>query len=327
MTGSSVRIPLLWLALMAGLAGTASAQLCLAVDEAHDTLAKEERAAALLLLGQQFELAGERVVPQPCPSSVTVSHIRLGSTIVVTMSGPMGSRQATALGLDDLPAVYSQMARSLVTGRPLGSLALVDRTNVSASQELAPRRVHTEGTWYARLGYANLFGPSSRSGGTFGFGYRAEFERLGLDLSFLNFQIDDGDGYYGGDASATTLLKLQGLFFTNPVASRSAYFGGGLSYGRESFSKANDQGFPVYGRGGGLQGNLTAGYEIARITSARVFVQVDATLPFYQVAFETYTPGDPQAAGRYAPPSVTITHEYVPSLAMSIGFGWQRRGR
>ena len=30
-----------------------------------------------------------------------------------------------------------------------------------------------------------------------------------------------------------SLIKLQGLYFTNPAANRSAYFGGGFSYGRD----------------------------------------------------------------------------------------------
>ena len=106
----------------------------------------------------------------------------------MTLSGSSTSRQGTALGLDDLPALYSQMARSIVTGQPLGTLAVVDRTNVTASQDLPPRRVQSEGVWNARLGHATLFGPSTSSAASFGFGYRAEFDRLGLDCSFLNFQ-------------------------------------------------------------------------------------------------------------------------------------------
>ena len=130
-------------------------------------------------------------------------------------------RHATALGLDDLPAVYSQMVRSITTGQPMG-MAVLDRTNVSATQDLPPRRVFTEGYWYARLGYGSLFGQSPQGGAAFGFGYRAVFNRLGLDLSFFNGQVNDRSGYYAEGSSAWSLIKLQGLYFLSPTANRSA---------------------------------------------------------------------------------------------------------
>ena len=175
--------------LTAGSARAASAQTCVTIDERHDTLGPDERTAALLLVGRQFEQAGERIAETNCQATYTLSHIRLGTTIVVTLSGPPGSREATALGLDDLPAVYSQMVRSLKTGQPMGSLAVVDRTNVSASQDLPPRRVHGEGYWHARVGYGGLFAESTHHAAAFGFGHRVAFNRLALDVSFLNGQL------------------------------------------------------------------------------------------------------------------------------------------
>lgn len=322
-----IRSMLLVLMITAGTARIASAQTCLAIDEKHDTLGGDERAAALLLVGKQFELAGHKVVQTGCATTYTLSHIRLGNTIVVSLAGPSGSRQATALGLDDLPAVYSQMVRSILTGQPMGSLALVDRTNVTASQDTPARRVQSEGAWYARVGGGTVFGQSKDNGGAFGFGYRAEFDRLGLDFSFLNMHLSDGAGYYSGDSSVSSLIKLQGLYFTNPIANRSAYFGGGLGYGRTTLNTRGADGFPAYGHGSGLQAGLTAGYEIARVTSARVFVQADVTLPFYSVVSETYTYAPVVQNGRYVPPTVTTSRQYAPSIAFSVGFGWQRRSR
>jgi len=322
----SVRSALFVVMLIAGAARVASGQTCIVVDEPRDTLARDERTAAVLLLGKQLELAGQRIATRDCVATYTVSHIRLGSTIVVTLSGLAGSREGTALGLDDLPAVYSQLVRSLTTGQPMGSLAVLDRNNVSAAQDQAPRRVQSDGVWYARVGYGSLFGPeAAESGASIGFGYRAEFDRLGLDVSFLNFQLDDGGGYYGPSSSGSALIKLQGLYFTNPDGNRSAYFGGGLSYGRTEVRGAATGQFPTSGRGAGLQGGLTAGYEIARVTSARVFVQADVTLPFYDVIFERSYPTTPPPGGPYGPPTVTVEREYAPSFALSVGLGWQRR--
>jgi hypothetical protein len=327
MSTRRVRSALFLVMLMAATARAASAQTCITIDEPHDTLAPAERTAALMLVGKQFELAGQRVVQKDCAATYTLSHIRLGTTIIVTLAGTAGSREGTALGLDDLPAVYSQMVRSLTTGQPMGTLGVLDRTNVSAVQDLPPRRVQGEGFWYARLGYGTLFADSAQSGGSFGFGYRATFKRLGLGISFLNFQLNDSGGYYGPGSSASTLIKLEGLYFMNQTGNRSAYFGGGMSYGRTEVRKQTPGDFSRSGHGSGLQAGLTAGYEIARVTSARLFVQADATLPFYDVVSETYTYSQPPVNGRYVPPTVTTERQYVPSLAVSVGFGWQRRAR
>jgi hypothetical protein len=322
-----LRASVCFLVLMSGAARAAIAQTCVRVDESHDTLAPDERTAALLLVRKQFELAGHPVAESGCQTTYTLSHVRLGRTIVVTLSGALGSREGQALGLDDLPAVYSQLVRSLTTGQPMGSLGVLDRTNVSASQDLPPRRVQSESSWYARVGHASLFGPETHHMASFGFGYRAEFDRFGLDMSFLNFQLDDSSGFYGAGGSAVTLIKLEGLYFSNPTGNRSAYFGGGVGYGRTDTRTASGAGGSAMGRGSGLQGELSVGYEIARVTSARLFVQGDVTLPFYNVVSETFTYPSGPYTGPYLPPTISTERHYAPSLTVSIGVGWQRRHR
>ena len=134
----------------------AQAQVCVRIDESQDTLTQNDRAAAVLLLNRQFAMAGEQVVAD-CPTPYLLAHIKLGNSITVTLSGPRGERQGTALGLDDLPALYNQMVRSLLTGRPMTGLAVIDRTNVTAAQATA-QRVHSDSFTYARLGYGGIFG-------------------------------------------------------------------------------------------------------------------------------------------------------------------------
>jgi hypothetical protein len=325
----AARSAILALTLVAGFAAPAAAQTCIRIDEQHDTLQPDERTAARLLVGKQFALAGQKIADENCAATYLLSHIRLGTTISVTLSGPAGTREATALGLDDLPAVYSQMVKSLTTGQPMG-LAVVDRTNVSATQDLPPRRVRAEGYWYARVGFGSLFTESTQNGASFGFGYRAGFDRLALDVSFLNAQLSNDAGYFGSSGSLWSLIKLQGLMYTHPAANRSAYFGGGLSYSRASVHAASGGGYPRSGDGSGLQGDLTVGYEITRARSTRIFVQGDVGLPFYHVQVETFTYPEttsPSGGRIYLPPTVTIDRHYVPSLAISLGFGWQGRSR
>ena len=325
MPGPLRRASICLLVLLTCAAREAGAQTCVTIDEQHDTLSPDERQAALLLVKKEFELAGRPPADRDCQATYTLSHIRLGTTIIVTMTGTAGTRQAKALGLDDLPAVYSQMVRSIVTGQPMGSQAVVNRTNVTASQDTPPRRIYSEGAWNARVGYASLFGPSTLGAASFGFGYRAEFDKLGLDLSFLNFQTSGSGTYASSGHTAMSLVKLTALYFTNPTGNRSVYAGGGLSYGHTDVSTSNAMGYWNHGDGNGLQGELTAGYEIARATSARVFVQADLTLPFYHTVFETVSYRPPSSAGGYLAPIVTAENRYTPSLAVSVGFGWQRR--
>src|SRR5262245_32461709 len=144
---------------MAATAGAAHADVCVTIDSARDTLTAGERAAALTLLASQFEVAGERVVGAGCESAYTVYHVRLGNTIVVNIAGPT-QREGTAQGLEELPALYNQMVRSIVTGQPMNGFNVVDRSNVLSAQATA-RRVHSDSIWYGRLGGGALIADGS----------------------------------------------------------------------------------------------------------------------------------------------------------------------
>ena len=309
----------------------AGAEVCVSVDEAHDTFSPEDRTAALLLVAKQFELAGWLVMPEGCSMPYTVSHVRLGNTIVVSLSGPNRHWEGTALGLDDLPALYSQMIRSVVTGRPMSGMNVVDRTNVTASQA-SPLRVQSDSFGYARLGYGGIFGDRSYGAPAFGLGYRVELDSFGIDVSFFNMQVNTSNSYYGSSNGATagSYLKLEVLHFLNPTANAAKYVGGGVSWGSTEFGRNGGVGsggtnFRSNWHGSGLQGELTAGYEFPRASTLRLFVQADAVLPFYKVTAETIT------FSRTAPLGAVTTagHHYSPSLVVSAGLGWQRdrRGR
>jgi hypothetical protein len=308
-------------------AAEAGAQVCVKIDEAQDTLTGNERAAAVLLLSRQFATAGQQVVAD-CSTPILLAHIKLGNLITVTLSGPLGDRQGTALGLEDLPALYDQMVRSLLTGRPMTGLSVVDRTNVTAAQATTAPRVRSDSFTYARLGYGQIFGSQSYGVPSFGFGYRAELDRIALDISFLNLQVGESD-YYGssGSANSASLVKLSGLYLIHRDANSTPYLGGGLSWGRTDINdiqpaeaRTGTGPSAVYyyntgGHGSGLQGELTGGYEFGRVTTIRMFVQADAILPFYSVTSQTIS-----SRGTVS----STTRRYVPSLVMSVGLGWQR---
>jgi hypothetical protein len=312
------------LSLLTWMSSPALADVCVAVDEARDTFSPSDRSAALLLLARQFELAGERVVPPGCPNEYVVSHVQFGSRITITMSGPLGQRDATAMSKDDVPAVYSQMVRSLLRGLPMDATGVVDRTNVSGTQASSPNRIHTDSVWYARLGYGAQFADQTYGGPSVGFlGYRREGNRYGIDVSFFNFQYKSSSGSaygYGLQQSSGmtgSWLKLEILRYFKPTADRSFYGGAGLSW-----STTNLDHDTTSWEGSGLQGELTAGYELGRAGSIHVFVQGDVGLPFFNLRSTTYT---------YAsvPPFVavvSVTDRYVPSFTVSLGLGWQPGG-
>jgi hypothetical protein len=315
---------LLWFA-----AAEAQAQVCVKIDEPKDTLTQEDRAAAVLLLNRQFAMEGEQTVAD-CATPYLLAHIKLGNSITVTLSGPRGEREGVAYGLDDLPALYNQMVRSLLTGRPMTGMAVVDRTNVTAAQATA-QRVHSDSFTYARLGYGGILGGQTYGTPSFGFGYRAELDKVALDVSFLNVLPGQTEDYRAAGAGAVSYVKLSGLYMLNRHANSAPYLGGGLSWGRTHINDAQPAepvrvaptpGAIYYyntgGRGSGLQGELTAGYEFGRATTIRMFVQGDVTLPFYSLTSQTIS-----SRGVVS----STTRRYAPSVVLSVGLGWQRNRR
>ena len=297
---------------------TTGVDVCLAIDEARDSLSASDRASALLLLDRQFELAGWRVVVDGCSRHYVLSHVRLGAHIFVTLMGSDGSREGTAWGLGDLPALYRQMVRSIVTGRPMTGFNVVDRTNVTTAQAHA-NRVHADRYGYARLGYGAVVGDRIHGTPALGVGYRAELDAIALDVSLFNFQSST-QGY--GDtpgAARSTLVKLQALRFLNPTANASPYVGGGMSWGSTRFgagASVDRDSYSSSWHGNGLQAELTVGYERPRASTLRVFVEGNVVLPFYRVRSARYSPSQPGAR--------TVSSRYAPSFVASVGLGWQR---
>jgi hypothetical protein len=301
-------------------APTPVTEACVTVDTARDMLSPDDRSAAVIFVSREFERAGARLVPAPCARLYSLSHARLGRVISVMLSGPLGRRESVARGLDDLPAVYSQMVRSLVTGRTMEGLNVTDRTNVTDTQAATPKRVQVESFGYSRLGYAGVFGNGGHGAPAMGFGYRAELEKFAVDVSFFNSQISQPSGSYSsyGDTNRSTtasILKLEGLHFFDAKGNTSAYLGGGFSLGLQDSTAGG-----THVHGSGLQIELTGGYEFARSSSLRLFVQADATLPLFRASVESY-------AYSSKAPYTTYTNEgsrYMPSISISVGIGWQR---
>lgn len=278
--------------------------VCVTIDPQRDTLTEQERLAARGLVLQAF--ANERLAIDAtntaCTEVYTISNIKLGSTINVTISGQRGMRTGRSTSLDDLSNVYSQMVKSLVTGVTMETGGgAVDRTNVTKEQA-APRRVAVDSLKYVSLGYGAVAGVEAY-GPAFGFGYRKELDRIGLDISVFNFILGNDSEF--SDGMTISFLKLVGVVYQQPTADSTMYYGGGVSYGAVVFS-ADDSLFT----GSGLQGHLIAGYEAFRSSTIRGFIQADLTLPFYK------------ATADLGSSSTDDARRYPPTFTIGLGFGW-----
>jgi hypothetical protein len=294
---------------------------CVAIDETRDMFSLQDRRAALLMVIREFEQVGVKAVPADCLTSYTLSHVKLGNTINVTLTGPAGQREGLAVGFNDLAAVYSQLVRSFVTGR--SGTAVADRTNVTVSQE-SSRRIQSDSYLYVRLGYGGIFGNDTIGGPALGFGYRAELDAFAIDVSLNVLSASarptiGSNGYGRSGASSGSIPKIEVLRFHKPRTSASAYVGGGLSWGATHLPSGTGPSYTLL-HGSGLQGEFTAGYELHRASTLRLFVQADASLPFYRAAFQTRTTP-------YGPLVVTGRSRYTPSIGVSLGVGWQRNRR
>jgi hypothetical protein len=209
-----------------------------------------------------------------------------------------------------VPAAVFIAATALAQTPPVFDVAepAANATNRQASSF----RVQSESFWYVRLGYGSILGEKPRGGPTLGLGYRVELDSLGIDVSFLNVQLTPRSTSSGGTVGS--LLKLEALHFMKPAANASAYAGGGISYGATDLGSRNRLSGGWHGTG--LQGEVTVGYEFLRDSPLRVFVQADATFPFYRARWETN--------GWSTIPAIPSGPRYAPVVALSLGVGWQR---
>ena len=196
--------------------------------------------------------------------------------------------------------------------------AIVLAAPVSAQQTSQPE---FRSFGYARLGYGAAFVDGTRSATAIGFGYRGETRSVAFDVSVFNWMI--GASLYDEDSVfAGSLLKLQVLRFLDGDADRSAYVGGGVSWGGIS---AGGRGVPYASdwNGSGLQGEFSTGYEFRGNTPLRVFVQADVGVPFFRARRESFTVFNPPGSFR----STVVDRRLIPSAVVSVGMGWDTKRR
>jgi hypothetical protein len=148
----------------------ARADACVEIDPERDTLSEQDRAAARSLFLQALETNGQRVSggrnSGQCTAVYRIYNVRLGSSVTSTVAVPQGTRTGSVRAVEDLPNVYDQMVRALLSGEPISnsSGSALTRENVTASQA-APNRAEADSLWYARLARAFMVGGARAEAG------------------------------------------------------------------------------------------------------------------------------------------------------------------
>jgi hypothetical protein len=241
----------LGLVLLSPRLASASASTCVQIDAARDGLSDEERESTRTLFEEALGEAGVSVAREGCVETWTLYHIRLGESITVVVQSARGTRRERVQRIEDLPATYHQMARSIQSGsQNTNDSGNVDRRNVTDSQS-DRRRVNADAIWYAKLGYGSTPAAGFHGGPAFGFGRRWELDSICINLGFLNFiMYQDADEFRGASAG---WIELGADYFFDPYANSSAYVG-------------------------------AMGYEMFRASTIRLIAHLDATLPMYRLS-------------------------------------------
>jgi hypothetical protein len=283
--------------------------ICVVVDTTQDNLSASDQKATRTLLLSAFEsekLTVDRT-GKACTESYTLYHVKLGKSINITISGPKGTRHDRTHNLEELPLHYSQIVRSLISGKPITSSSnAITRKNVD-TDKMVPRRAAADSLWYIRLGYAGILAKGFQGGPSIGFGYRFELDNLGVDVSFLNMVIavDESNGAedpIDDDGGITgSWIRLMALYFIDPLSSTTPFAGGGLSWGGSTIVDGLDR----Y-RKTGMQVEIAAGYEFLRASTIRMTTGIEITLPLYMAEHSGGLKDD----------------VYTPTVALTFGVGW-----
>ena len=199
----------------------------------------------------------------------------------------------------------------------------INRHNVT-NKEAAPNRVRDDSLAYVTVGPAWL--PNIEANElpmAIGGGWRRELDNFALDLGgSLYLAVGNEETEEVGVSGTVTLM---GHYFFNGVADSSPYLGMGMGYGFMAMNKSTDdealaeEGL-TYG-GAGLHGKVALGFEAMRSSTIRLFMQLDATLPFYDLEHDCSECGD--GSNSMSGPTEREAL-YAPIFGISIGGAWTK---
>lgn len=288
---------------------------CVSVDREQDMLGTAEQKGAVALFQQELNKRGAVTVTEGCPSTIVLTHVRLGDSITVMAVGEGRHLDARVRSVNDLPAAYSQLAGALVGGTEVSKAT--DRNNVMQSQA-DPMRIKADSLIYFGLGYGMISAPQAQGGPDFEAGYRYELDwvavDLSLDSSLFGLNENRGDNLDNQEGVAFG-VNLDALYFFDPTADHSIYAGAGLGWTTaylESGSRNWD--------GSGIAGRALVGYELLRSSDIRLMVAAQAVLPFYTLAGSN--DGHDEMNGMPTDLGDHGERQWAPTFTTSLGIGW-----
>ncbi len=267
---------------------SAAAEICVETDENRDNLEAAERSAVRVLVEGILREQGHDVVAAPCAEKYVISSVRLGNSITATAFGAGQTRSRKVRNLEALPGAYGEMLNTLHWGEGGGD-AQSESWEVEESDETASTRTIRHSLIFARGSVGIVRGEiGSVAGLGYGFGWRYRFDSGGIELSVVNLLSNkDGNGQF-------SLVRVSGLHYFSPYEIGSGYMNAGLSYGASGIGSL---------QGKGIQVEIGLGYEFARASSIRGFIDINAVLPLYT-------------------PRVLFIESYLTTFELSLGLGF-----
>jgi hypothetical protein len=169
----------------------------------------------------------------------------------------------------------------------------------------------TDAFWYLRAGYGAVHAREVIGGPAVGIGWRYLPEHIGLDLSAFNFVLTTRGGVF--DNVSGSFVKASAVYDVSPDARGSPFVMVGAGWGTAGGTVEGT----TY-RGSGLDFGVAAGYAGWVSRAVKILLQLDATLPTYRAQGSVLVSDG-------ATLSIRRESLYVPSLALSIGFGFGSR--
>lgn len=278
----------------------AEAGVCIQVNAENDILMPNEQSAAKFVCEKEFQNEGA-VIDGNCTETYTLTHLLLGSSIIVILEKGGHKESVIVEGKDELQKAYNQLARYYLKGIST-NYKNTTTENVTETQAEPQKKLASELNFIMMIGYGIQPTPDIGGGINWTLGLRYDMRFMFLDFEFASGLWNA----HGPEYMEFNAVGFRGAYYFKEKSPSSFYIGAGMRAGFYFFDGAD-----LFDSKFSGSGTVSVGYEWLRNTSKRFMVQFDAKFPFHNHKMRDYV-GD----GDYE----TKTY-YFPTLAINIGVG------
>jgi len=280
------------------------AGVCIQINSENDTLMPNEQNAAKFMAEKEFQNEGA-VIDGTCTETYTLTHLLLGSSIIVVMEKGDKRHSVVVEGKDELAKAYNQLARFFLKGIT-ANYKNTTTENVVGTQAEVPTKISSELNFMMMLGYGIQPTPDIGGGINWTLGLRYDIRYMFLDFEFASGLWDA----HGPEYLELNLVGFKGAYYFSEKDPASWYIGAGIRAGFY-FLDVDDSSDITEFSGSGI---ISIGHEWLRNTSKRLMIQFDAKFPFHTMKTESYeydgTTREKETK-RY----------YFPTISINIGVG------